>query len=369
VHVYAHGEASAEEGGRLYLVTQLIPDGDLGGLLQAYGAPPPATALDLMAQVADGLADAHAAGLIHRDIKPANVLLRRRQDGNQAYLSDFGIARHVEADPTGTTTGTMGTPTYMAPELHLGEPPSVASDVYSLGCLFWAALTGSAPYAGTSDYQVVTAHLEAPLPQLEPTGSLAVAANRILRTAMAKSPGDRYPSAAEMRDDLRKATRLGNDPVSVAAPAADEPPGPATSPAVLIGAAVLVVVVAVVGGIAAPRLLDDGPKPGSGATPGSTPTTSGATTTPTETSSASPTATGSADETAIRNFADGLHEQGVLSEDQSTCVARDVVQAIGLDQLVAAGFFDADLTFLNPDLADHPEIKNALTSATLTCLT
>ncbi len=127
VHVYAHGEATEEEGGRLYLVTQLIPDGDLGSLLQAYGAPPPAMAVDVIAQVADGLADAHAAGLIHRDIKPANVLLRRREDGNQAYLSDFGIARHVAADPTGTTTGTMGTPTYMAPELHLGEQPGVAS--------------------------------------------------------------------------------------------------------------------------------------------------------------------------------------------------------------------------------------------------
>ena len=249
VHVYAHGEATPEEGGRLYLVTQLIPDGDLGGLLQAYGAPPPAMAVDLIAQVADGLADAHAAGLIHRDIKPANVLLRKRADGNQAYLSDFGIARHVAADPSGTTTGTMGTPTYMAPELHLGDQPSVASDVYSLGCLLWAALTGRAPYAGTSDYQVVTAHLEAPVPQLEPASELAVEANRILRSAMAKSPADRYPSAAAMRDDLRRASGLSTEEI---APGTDEPAEPEVDRrrlgifvALATGAAVLVVGLAV----------------------------------------------------------------------------------------------------------------------------
>lgn len=71
-----------------------------------------------------------------------------------------------------------------------------------------AALTGRAPYAGTSDYQVVTAHLESPVPQLEPSTELAVGANRILRIAMAKSPADRYRSAAAMRDDLRRAVPL-----------------------------------------------------------------------------------------------------------------------------------------------------------------
>ncbi|MEO6511035.1 MAG: serine/threonine-protein kinase [Nocardioides sp.] len=200
VHVYAHGEATEEEGGRLYLVTQLIPDGDLGGLLQSYGAPPPAMALDLIAQVADGLADAHAAGLIHRDIEPANVLLRRRAEGNQAYLSDFGIARLVTTDATGhqsgTTTGTMGTPTYMAPELHLGESPSVASDVYSLGCLLWATLTGGAPYAGTSDYQVVTAHLEQ-----EARGAVRLGRRRARRPP----PGDEAVHRA--RDHVRTAGR------------------------------------------------------------------------------------------------------------------------------------------------------------------
>ena len=311
VHVYAHGEATPEEGGRLYLVTQLIPDGDLGGLLQAYGAPPPAMALDLIAQVADGLADAHAAGLIHRDIKPANVLLRKRADGNQAYLSDFGIARHVTADPSGTSTGTMGTPTYMAPELHLDDQPSVASDVYSLGCLLWAALTGRAPYAGTSDYQVVTAHLEAPVPQLEPASELAVEANRILRTAMAKSPGDRYPSAAAMRDDLRRASGLSTEEIE---PASDDPAGPTVdrrrlgiAVALATGAAVLVVGLAV-------SLALRGGDDDSSTTPD--PPTSSSPSTP-----SSSTASGGTEATAVANFARALKEQGVMTAEQSRCVA------------------------------------------------
>jgi serine/threonine-protein kinase len=142
VHVYAHGE----DAGRLWIATQLVPDGDLRTMLSSYGAPPASVAVDLITQVADGLADAHAAGLVHRDIKPANVLLRRRADGGYtAYLADFGIARQVDGEHTRTSHATVGTPSYMAPELHTGGRPGVASDVYSLGCLLWATLTGQAP--------------------------------------------------------------------------------------------------------------------------------------------------------------------------------------------------------------------------------
>ncbi|MFC4784588.1 serine/threonine-protein kinase [Nocardioides sp. MAHUQ-72] len=221
VHVYAHGEAD----GRLYIATQLVPDGDLGLMIQAHGAPPLRTAVDLIGQVAAGLADAHAAGLVHRDIKPANVLVRRREAGVAAYLGDFGIARQVDGEQTLHTTGTIGTPTYMAPELHTGGTAGVASDVYSLGCLLWATVSGTAPYSGTSDFQVVTAHLEQPVPQLEGTSALVAEVNRILRTAMAKRPEERYASAGAMRNDLRRAIALsdqpGTSPLSAAPPGRD----------------------------------------------------------------------------------------------------------------------------------------------------
>ena len=151
VQVYSFGEAD----GRLYIASQLIPDGDLGQMLADHGLPPVRIAVNLISQVADGLADAHAAGLIHRDIKPANVLLRHRDHELQAYLGDFGIARQLGAESGLTQAGgTVGTPSYMAPELHLGGKAGTASDVYSLGCLLWATLSGRAPYAGGTDYQV-----------------------------------------------------------------------------------------------------------------------------------------------------------------------------------------------------------------------
>ena len=121
VQVFAHGEAD----GSLYIASQLIPDGDLGQMIRSSGAPPPGIALDLIAQISAGLADAHASGLVHRDIKPANVLLRIRGQEVSAYLADFGIARRTDLDPnlhqTMSTEGfVVGTPSYMAPELHTG---------------------------------------------------------------------------------------------------------------------------------------------------------------------------------------------------------------------------------------------------------
>ena len=136
VQVFAHGEAD----GSLYIASQLIPDGDLGQMIRVSGAPPPGIAIDLLAQISAGLADAHAAGLVHRDIKPANVLLRIRGQEVSAYLADFGIARRTDVDPnlnqTMSTQGfAVGTPSYMAPELHTGARAGTATYVYSLGCL------------------------------------------------------------------------------------------------------------------------------------------------------------------------------------------------------------------------------------------
>ena len=129
VQVFAHGE----HAGRLYIATQLIPDGDLAQLIEDLGAPPLRAGLDLISQVAAGLADAHAAGLVHRDVKPANVLLRRRDGAMSAYLGDFGVAGRVGVERSPREAGTIGTPAWMAPELHSGAPAGVAGDVYSRG--------------------------------------------------------------------------------------------------------------------------------------------------------------------------------------------------------------------------------------------
>ena len=183
-------------------------------------------AVDLIAQVADGLADAHAAGLVHRDIKPANVLLRRQADGGYAaYLADFGIARRVdgERDPHLARDGRARRATWR-PSCTPAASPGVASDVYSLGCLLWATLTGQAPYAGTSDFEIVTAHREQPVPQLPTTVALAGRLNERAPRRLAKDPAERPASAAAVRDRLRSLRGPVAPPVAATARA---PSGPA----------------------------------------------------------------------------------------------------------------------------------------------
>ena len=360
VHVYAHGEAD----GRLYIATQLIPDGDLGSMLQGYGAPPIRVALDLMGQVANGLADAHAAGLIHRDIKPANVLLRRRDDVMTAYLGDFGIARLLGAEHTRSQTGTIGTPSYMAPELHTGGTAGVATDVYSLGCLLWATLSGRAPYTGTTEYQIVTAHLEQPIPQLLGDRPLMTEVNRILRTAMAKDPAERYGSAAQLRDDLRRATSLPDD--GSPGPVGGAPSSRTRKRLGLIAAGVAVLIALTVGSIAYAASTDDDEPPGSDPTPSTSPSATAPTS---PTTGSSPTGAPEGDEAiAIASFATALEDAGVVTRKQSQCVAQDVVQSVGLDQMIEDGFFDENLDFVDQDLGPYPEIKSALETATLGCV-
>jgi serine/threonine protein kinase len=358
VTVYSHGEAD----GRLYIATELVDAGDLGRLVQEHGAPPLATALDIIAQVASGLADAHAVGLVHRDIKPANVLLRRRPDGFQAYLADFGIARQVDAVSGLTQIGaTVGTPSYMAPELHTGGRAGVASDVYSLGCLLWAAITGAAPYAGTTDYQIVSAHLALPVPQLQPGTPAADAVNRVLRWALAKAPEDRYRDAAEMSRDLRSAASLA---LQSGEPARLVPTVPATprrnrGRIGLVAAALVLLLASGIG--AAVALASTGEE---AADPEREPAATASTLASTL---ASPTP--SVDERrAIASLTDALVAQGRIGEDSATCVAEGFIAASGLDPLVDAGFFDQDFDYVDQSQdAITPRMRKALTSVVADC--
>ncbi|WP_067432401.1 serine/threonine-protein kinase [Nocardioides jensenii] len=199
VPVIGHGE----QDGLLWTATQFIDGGDLAAALRAHGTPDRALALDLVVQVASGVADAHAAGLVHRDIKPANILLGRRTSRLHAWIADFGIARTPHSELT-ETSGMLGTASYMAPELHHGVEASTASDVYALGCLLWALLVGEAPYSwSTGDYQLMTAHITAPVPELDGDDPQVAALNRVLLRAMAKDPAERFASAAQLRDAVR----------------------------------------------------------------------------------------------------------------------------------------------------------------------
>lgn len=328
VQVFAHGQVD----GRLYIASQLIPDGDLGATLRRHGPPPPAVAVDLIAQVADGLAEAHRVGLVHRDIKPANVLLRNRGTDTVAYLADFGISRQIGADRSTTGGVVAGTPSYMAPELHQGGPAGPASDVYSLGCLLWATLTGRAPYFGTTDHQVVEAHLGAPIPQSTGRTAFDREVNRVLRTALAKNPHERHPSAAAFRDDLRSlpGTTSGRPRKSAAVVAA--------TVAGIAALAVLIALAAVLIGRG-----DDG------------------------TSSPGPTA--SREEAAIANIARTLEDESDLDARDADCTARQLVDEHGVDGLQEQGLIDEDLMLVEDGNGKvEPRILADIFTSTFSCL-
>ena len=137
IPVYAAGEYD----GFLYLVMRYVGGTDLHRLLRDEGALEPGRAARLVAQVAAALDAAHAAGLVHRDVKPANVLLA----DDHAYLSDFGLTRLAGSDTQLTESGRwIGTVEYCSPEQLRGERTDARADVYSLGCVLFAALTGRA---------------------------------------------------------------------------------------------------------------------------------------------------------------------------------------------------------------------------------
>ncbi|HYG93457.1 MAG TPA: protein kinase [Nocardioides sp.] len=396
VQVFAHGEAD----GRLFIASQLIPGGDLGAMVRANGAPPPRIALSLITQIAEGLADAHETGLVHRDIKPGNVLLRIRGEDVSAYLTDFGIARRTRVDQGLTTHGTaVGTPTYMAPELHTGGEPGPQSDVYSLGCLLWAALIGRAPYSATTDYQLVSAHLAAPIPQLVVTGPWEQEVNRVLRTAMAKQPSERYPSAAALRGDLRTIQRQcpapsqvwpvsgheqyggasvgprtpsGGTPLTPAAPTHRGPaavPGraPASGPrrTGLVVAAVALAVLLVAGSVTGIVLAagGDDPRP---ADPSSTPPAqTGGPTEPTATDEHGLTPD---EQVAAGNISEALQADGGLGPEEAECTARELVRKTGTDGLMEQGLLDEDLEFAGDNEDVDPQVLSDIFSVTFTCV-
>jgi serine/threonine protein kinase len=156
----------------------------------------------LIAEVAEALAYAHRRGVIHRDVKPANVLLDRDR---AALLTDFGIARLVEQTMQ-LTRGILGTPYYMAPEQVAGnQPVDARADIYSLGVVLYELLTGRRPYEGETPMAVAFKHLTDPLsPPRQVNPGLPEIAERIILTAMAKDPADRYPQAGDLARDLRR---------------------------------------------------------------------------------------------------------------------------------------------------------------------
>lgn len=236
IHEYGEHEGTA------YAVTELLPDGDLDGWLSQHGPLGREEAIRLVAGVCQGLADAHAVGVVHGDVRPANVLLWQHPDELVPYLCNLGVVGGNEQDltPAGTL---IGAPGWMPPERHFGHPADERGDVYGAGCLLWAALTGEPPFSGT-DFQTVNAHINDPAPRLGGDDPLDARLDELLAAALAKDPADRIASAAEFR--IRLLRLLRPDPTTAATP--DSAPAlPGGASAVLRWALVLVLVAVAVG--------------------------------------------------------------------------------------------------------------------------
>src|SRR3954466_7202419 len=191
IPVYGAGE----QDGHLYLVMRYVPGTDLHALLRREGRLPPQDAARIVAQVADALDAAHAAGLVHRDVKPANVLIA----GEHVYLSDFGITRTQDADTRITESGGwIGTVDFRAPEHLRGEPTDARSDVYALGCVLYATLTGNPPFRRPTVPAVIAAHLAAPPPPPSETPGVPGEFDAVAARALAKDPADRFSSAGDL---------------------------------------------------------------------------------------------------------------------------------------------------------------------------
>ena len=205
VPIYAAGE----EGGVPFIAMRYVTGADLARRLAREGRLDPATAVELIAQIGNGLDAIHAAGLVHRDVKPANVLLAGGERAEHAYITDFGVARNVATESGLTQTGRfVGTLDYVAPEQISGGAVDARADVYALGCLLFKLLTGEVPFPKESEAARLFAHLNDPPPAPSlyvPEVSMAL--DDVVIRAMSKAPEDRYPSAGDLGRAAQAALR------------------------------------------------------------------------------------------------------------------------------------------------------------------
>jgi serine/threonine protein kinase len=183
-----------------FIAMRYVEGSDLRAVMEEEGALDVDRTLELLGQMADALDWAHSKVLVHRDVKPANILIERRPRGKEhAYLSDFGVAKQALGRGLTSTGEFVGTIEYVAPEQIEGKTIDGRADVYALGCILFQCLAGAPPYDRDSTVGLMYAHLQEPPPLLsEKKPELPQAFDDVIRRALAKSPGDRYPTAGAL---------------------------------------------------------------------------------------------------------------------------------------------------------------------------
>ncbi|WP_137722861.1 serine/threonine-protein kinase [Prescottella subtropica] len=205
--VYDYGETHDDAGaGLAYLVMELVAGEPLNAVLARVGRLSIPHALDMLEQTGRALQVAHSAGVVHRDVKPGNILIT---PSGQVKITDFGIAKAVDASPVTRTGMVMGTAQYIAPEQALGQEATSASDVYSLGVVGYEALSGRRPFGGGSTLTVAMKHVQEP-PEPMPV-DLPAPIRELIDITLTKDPAHRYGSGGEFADAVA-AVRSGHRP-------------------------------------------------------------------------------------------------------------------------------------------------------------
>ncbi len=197
VEVFDVSEADEPE---TYLVVELVRGTTLRKVLQKQGAMPPEVAASLALELLGALAHANAAGVVHRDIKPENVLIDDAADDVVVKLTDFGIAKLLDAQGVTSTGQVLGSPAHMAPEQIEGADVDARADVFGLGVLLYECMVGHLPFEGSNPAQVLRRVLDGRYPEAQ--GERPTIGNRwsaVLDRALAHAPSERFPDADAVR--------------------------------------------------------------------------------------------------------------------------------------------------------------------------
>ena len=200
VQVYDQGR---DDDGTYYIAMEYVPGGTLKDRLAKEEPLALGEAAGIASRVAEALEVAHGRGIVHRDIKPHNVLLSA---SGEAKVADFGIARAASSKTMTETNLILGTAAYMSPEQVRGEPVGPASDLYSLGVVLFEMLTGRLPYEADDPIATAMKHINDPAPHpREVNPAVPEEVDALVVKLLAKRPEDRYASAADLAEDLRRA--------------------------------------------------------------------------------------------------------------------------------------------------------------------